>query len=974
MDPVWLSSMLRWNEFVKLKESIRGGKKPASVFGLSESQKLHMLSSLIYPLEGQCLYITYNEEQARRAYEDLSFFYPEQVLLFPKREIFFYKVEAHSTEVLMQRLRVLEKLACGEPVIIVASIEAVLFLQTSLNIFKKYLLELRVGDETSILELTQGLIQMGYEKVEVVEGPGQFGLRGGIFDIFPLASDRPYRVEFFDEEVDSIRFFDPISQRSIEKTEVLSISPARELVLQEEELEDGIVRIKKSLDTSLKRLKAEGEEVRSRLQGKINALVEKLEEGIYDESLENYFPFFYSDGNTVIRYLNKSALIVLDEPIRLRERFNGWKLEFEEHFIRLLQDGEVLPEQANIFISYDEFLLEIKEYQHISLQALPKASPDISPKITYNFVSRGIPAYQGKLELLVDDIKFWKERKYSIILLSGNDSRGKSLVSSLMDYGIGVSVKKEIEGEVLAGQVVIVPGTVSKGFEYPDGKFVLVSDREIYGVSKRKNQAKRSKKKGKKLDVFTDLKIGDYVVHENHGIGKYLGIKTLVVNGQKRDYLYIKYSGTDKLYVPTDQMDLIQPYIGLDDKEPRLSKLGGAEWQKTKNKVRQSIKKLAFDLVKLYAAREAAVGHPFSKDTPWQKQFEDAFPYEETPDQLRAIEDIKRDMESSRVMDRLLCGDVGYGKTEVAIRAAFKAVMDGKQVALLAPTTILAHQHYNTFERRFEDFPITVQVLSRFKTPGEQKQILKSLKEGSVDIIIGTHRLLSKDVKYKDLGLLIIDEEQRFGVGHKETIKNIKKNVDVLTLTATPIPRTLHMSLVGIRDISIIETPPEDRYPVQTYVVEYNDTLIRDAILREIQRGGQVYFVYNRVKSMEAMAERIRALVPEISVGMAHGQMSEKLLEKVMFDFYDQKFDLLLCSTIIESGLDIPNVNTIIVYDADHFGLSQLYQLRGRVGRSNRLAYAYFVYRKDKILSEVAEKGLGRLRSLRSLGLALKLP
>lgn len=973
MDPVWLSSMLRWNEFVKLKESIRGGKKPASVFGLSESQKLHMLSSLIYPLEGQCLYITYNEEQARRAYEDLSFFYPEQVLLFPKREIFFYKVEAHSTEVLMQRLRVLEKLACGEPVIIVASIEAVLFLQTSLNIFKKYLLELRVGDETSILELTQRLIQMGYEKVEVVEGPGQFGLRGGIFDIFPLASDRPYRVEFFDEEVDSIRFFDPISQRSIEKTEVLSISPARELVLQEEELEDGIVRIKKSLDTSLKRLKAEGEEVRSRLQGKINALVEKLEEGIYDESLENYFPFFYSDGNTVIRYLNKSALIVLDEPIRLRERFNGWKLEFEEHFIRLLQDGEVLPEQANIFISYDEFLLEIKEYQHISLQALPKASPDISPKITYNFVSRGIPAYQGKLELLVDDIKFWKERKYSIILLSGNDSRGKSLVSSLMDYGIGVSVKKEIEGEVLAGQVVIVPGTVSKGFEYPDGKFVLVSDREIYGVSKRKNQAKRSKKKGKKLDVFTDLKIGDYVVHENHGIGKYLGIKTLVVNGQKRDYLYIKYSGTDKLYVPTDQMDLIQPYIGLDDKEPRLSKLGGAEWQKTKNKVRQSIKKLAFDLVKLYAAREAAVGHPFSKDTPWQKQFEDAFPYEETPDQLRAIEDIKRDMESSRVMDRLLCGDVGYGKTEVAIRAAFKAVMDGKQVALLAPTTILAHQHYNTFERRFEDFPITVQVLSRFKTPGEQKQILKSLKEGSVDIIIGTHRLLSKDVKYKDLGLLIIDEEQRFGVGHKETIKNIKKNVDVLTLTATPIPRTLHMSLVGIRDISIIETPPEDRYPVQTYVVEYNDSLIRDAILREIQRGGQVYFVYNRVKSMEAMAERIRALVPEISVGMAHGQMSEKLLEKVMFDFYDQKFDLLLCSTIIESGLDIPNVNTIIVYDADHFGLSQLYQLRGRVGRSNRLAYAYFVYRKDKILSEVAEKRLRAIKEFTEFGAGFKI-
>ena len=974
MDPVWLSSMLRWNEFVKLKEFVRGGKGPASVFGLSETQKLHMLSSLVYPLDRQCLYITYNEEQARRAYEDLSFFFPEQVLLFPKREIFFYKVEAHSTELLMQRLRVLEKLACGEPVIVVASVEAVLFLQTSLNLFKKHLLELRVGDETPIAGLAQRLVQMGYEKVDVVEGPGQFGLRGGIFDIFPLTSDRPYRVEFFDEEVDSIRFFDPISQRSIERADVLSISPARELVLDKQSLGDAIAKIKKSLDTSLQRLSSEKEEVRDRLEEKVRALIEKLEEGIYDEALENYFPFFYPNGGTIIRYLNKSALVVLDEPIRIRERFNGWKLEFEEHFISLLQDGEVLPEQANIFISYDELLLEIKEsQQYIVFQALPKASKDISPRTIYNFASRSIPAYQGKLELLVDDIKFWKDREYSIILLCGNDARGERLAASLMDYEIEAIVKKQLEGEVLPGQVVIVPGSINKGFEYPDGKFVLVSDREIYGRSKRRIQARSSKKKRKKLDPFTDLKVGDYVVHENHGIGKYLGIKTLEVNGQKRDYLYIKYSGTDKLYVPTDQMDLIQPYIGMDGKEPRLSKLGGAEWQKTKNKVRQSIKKLAFDLVKLYAARETAVGYCFSKDTPWQKQFEDAFPYEETPDQLKAIEDVKRDMESPKVMDRLLCGDVGYGKTEVAIRAAFKAVMDGKQVALLAPTTILAHQHYNTFEKRFEDFPITVQVLSRFKTPGEQKKILKSLREGGVDVIIGTHRLLSKDVKYKDLGLLIIDEEHRFGVGHKEAIKNIKKNVDVLTLTATPIPRTLHMSLVGIRDISVIETPPEDRYPVQTYVVEFNESLIRDAILREVQRGGQVYFVYNRVKSMEAMAERIRALVPEISVGMAHGQMNEKLLEKIMLDFYDGKFDLLLCSTIIESGLDIPNVNTIIVYDADNYGLSQLYQLRGRVGRSNRIAYAYFVYRKDKILSEVAEKRLRAIKEFTEFGAGFKI-
>lgn len=973
MYPVWLGSMVRWKEFVKLRESVREENKSASVFGLSESQKLHMIASLLYPLEGQCLYITYSEEQARKAYEDLSFFYPEQVLLFPNREVFFYKVEAYSTEVLRQRLKVLEKLACGHPVIVVASVEAFLFLQTPLEIFKKQLFVLKVGDETSVTGLAQRLVQMGYERVDIVEGPGQFSLRGGIFDIFPLTSDKPYRIEFFDEEVDSIRYFDPLSQRSTEKVEEARISPARELVLEEKNIQNGVVSLRKSLESALVRLKSLDEEVKENLKSKIAAFLDKLEEGLYDETLESYFPFFYSDGTTVFQYFSNSTLIVLDEPSRVREHFDSWNYEFKEHFIGLLKKGEVLPEQANIYISYEEFLASLKEYTYIAIQALPKGSPDVSPRGIYHFISRSIPPYQGKLEMLADDIKFWKERKYSIILLSGNRSRGEGLASNLIDFGIEATLQEDIYAELLPGQVIIVPGSISKGFEYPEGRFVLVSDHEIYGVTKRKTKSKPSKVKRKKLETFTDLKVGDYVVHENHGIGKYLGIQTLVVNGQKRDYLYIKYSGTDKLYVPTDQMDLIQPYIGMDDKQPRLSKLGGTEWQKTKNKVRQSIKELAFDLVKLYAAREAAVGYSFSKDTPWQKQFEDMFPYEETPDQLRAIEDIKRDMESPKVMDRLLCGDVGYGKTEVAIRAAFKAVMDGKQVAVLAPTTILAQQHYNTFVSRFEEFPVTIQVLSRFKSSAEQKSILKALKEGNIDIIIGTHRLLGKDVKYKDLGLLIIDEEQRFGVGHKEALKNIKKNVDVLTLTATPIPRTLHMSLVGIRDISIIETPPEDRYPVQTYVVEYNDSLIRDAILREVQRGGQVYFVYNRVKSMELMAEYIHDIVPEVSIGMAHGQMNEHSLEKVMMDFYDQKFDVLLCSTIIESGLDIPNVNTIIVYDADYYGLSQLYQLRGRVGRSNRLAYAYFVYRKDKILSEVAEKRLQAIKEFTEFGAGFKI-
>lgn len=526
------------------------------------------------------------------------------------------------------------------------------------------------------------------------------------------------------------------------------------------------------------------------------------------------------------------------------------------------------------------------------------------------------------------------------------------------------------DSDIKAGQIVITPGTLSRGFEYVESRFVLVADKDIFGVQKHKAKAKKSRKK---LDPFTDLKEGDLVVHENHGIGRYLGIEKMTVNGVDRDYLNVQYAGTDKLYIATDQMDLIQPYISMNDRQPRLSRLGGQEWQRAKTRARQSVKALAFDLVKLYASREVKIGHQFNEDTQWQRQFEGAFPYEETPDQAQSISEVKRDMESKKVMDRLLCGDVGYGKTEVAIRAAFKAVMDTKQVAVLVPTTILAQQHYNTFVSRFGDFPFTIQVLSRFKTAREQKEILKRLKEGNVDVIIGTHRLLGKDVKFKDLGLLVVDEEQRFGVGHKEILKEMKKNIDVLTLTATPIPRTLHMSLVGIRDISLIETPPEDRYPVQTYVIEHSDSMVRDAIVREVQRGGQVYFVYNHVKTMEKMAGRLRALLPDISIAVAHGQMNESTLEKTMLAFYEQEYDLLLCTTIIENGLDIPNVNTLIVYDADHLGLAQLYQLRGRVGRSNRIAYAYFTYRKDKILTEVSEKRLRAIREFTEFGSGFKI-
>jgi len=968
MTMIWLEPMARWEAFDTIKDSVMKGAGPVAFLGLGESQKCHMLASMLYPLERQCLYITSGDAQARRIYEDLSFFYPGRVMYLPEREMMLYDVAARSLEITERRVGVLERLLLERGIIVVASIEALMSLQTPPQIFKDNILTIKVGDVLSLTSLVSRLVQMGYERVPAVEGRGQFSIRGGILDIFPLTAYDPYRIEFFDDEVDSIRTFDVLSQRSIENRSEAIISPARELVLTADRLTQGkedVIRNYSEFSS-----KAGRKNISAFLKEKMERALNALDEGIYEAGLERYFCFFYPQRATVFDYLEGSALIVLDEPARIRERCEGYIGEFQEHFKELLQKFQVLPRQSELILDYSEFLMKISRHARLMFQILPTPHPGFEPKAAYNFAVRSIPSYHGKLQLLIEDVELWLKKGYYILFLLDSQARREGITAFLREHGIQPLSVQGMDGEFQPGQVIVAPGILSHGFEYLDARFVVISDREIYEVQKRRVQAR---KKARKLESFMDLKVGDYVVHENHGIGKYLGIKTLFVGGQKRDYLYIKYAGTDKLYVPTDQLDLIQPYIGVGDEPPKLSKLGGAEWQRTKNRVRQSVQKLAIDLVKLYAIRQSVEGHRFSPDTEWQRQFEALFPYQETPDQLQAIEDVKRDMESSKVMDRLICGDVGYGKTEVAIRAAFKAVMDGKQVAVLAPTTILAQQHYNTFVKRFEDFPFTIQVLSRFKTPAEQRAILRALKEGNIDIIIGTHRLLGKDVKFKDLGLLIIDEEQRFGVAHKEMIKDIRKDVDVLTLTATPIPRTLHMSLMGIRDISIIETPPEDRYPVQTYVVEYNEPLIRDAILRELHRGGQVYFVYNRVRSMDWMLHELRKLVPEAKIAMAHGQMSENLLENVMMDFYENRFNVLLCSSIIENGLDIPNVNTIIVYDADCFGLSQLYQLRGRVGRSNRLAYAYFTYRKDKIISEQAEKRLQAIKEFTEFGAGFKI-
>lgn len=670
--------------------------------------------------------------------------------------------------------------------------------------------------------------------------------------------------------------------------------------------------------------------------------------------------------------MGEDAVIILDESSRIKQRVNNLQMEFNENFKALLEKGEVLPEQSKLFFDYEEILKRVKNNFLLIMNTLAKPGNELQPQTIVNFVSRSMHHFHGNMDILVDDLKYYKNAGYKVLLLSGNQERARILKDTLDSFNIDTVVIKDSEYDIQKGQVVIYAASVSKGFEYVDAKFAVISDGEIFGQTKRRKRTVKIKN-ADKIKSFTELEIGSYVVHVNYGIGKYEGIEKIKVDGIVRDYLKIIYAGGDTLFVPVEQLDLVQKYVGPTDNPPKLNKLGGSEWLRAKRKAKKAVEDLAKDLIQLYAKRQMVKGHAFSPDTPWQKEFEEQFPYEETEDQLRCIKEIKEDMEKDRPMDRLLCGDVGYGKTEVALRAAFKAVADGKQVAFLCPTTILAYQHYANFIERFKEFPVKIEMLSRFRTPKEQSKIIKELAEGNIDIIVGTHRLLQNDIKFKDLGLLIIDEEQRFGVVHKEKIKKLKENIDVLTLSATPIPRTLHMSLIGIRDMSVLENPPEDRFPVETYVVEFNEELIKDAILREIARGGQVYFVYNRVNGIEKMASFVKDLVPGCRVAVAHGQMEESQLEKVMIDFLNGEYDVLVSTTIIETGLDIPNVNTIIVYDADKLGLSQLYQLRGRVGRSNRLAYAYFTYRKDKVLSEVAEKRLEAIKEFTEFGSGFKI-
>lgn len=958
-------------EFNTIISDIQRRRFPIGVFGLSDSSRSYLIDGLFEEMDETVLILTHSDVEARNIYEDMLLYIPN-VYYFPSKEVVFYNVYAISGDLRWERLKVIHELSKKGKNIIITCIETIASLYIPMELYKKYTYNFSVGEKLVLKEFAQKLIESGYERVDLVEGKGEFSIRGGILDIYSPVLSEPYRIELFGDEIDSIRTFNIESQRSIDKVKSVEIFPAKEIILSDENVDRGYSNIKSELNQMMSNLKGKrNREVSQKIEGIVNSNLEALSETRTFETIDSYLPYFYDKLSSFLDYFN-DGLIIMDDVQRCKGKLDSVYYEFEDSYKSFLERGDVLVGQGKLLIDKNSIIDSLEKCEIITLDTIPKSYTVLSSKSIVNLSQINLHNYHGRLDLLIDDIKDKKSKGYKTVILTGTRPRGERLVNTLRDNDIE-SVYKDVIHEILPKEVIITFGSASNGFEFPELKLCVISDKEVFGEAKRKLAQKSFKKGVSKIKSFTELKPGDYVVHINHGIGVYKGIKQLEIQGHTKDYLELIYDSDDKLYVPVEQLDLVQKYIGSEGKAPKVNKLGTDQWTKSKNKVKNSIQEIAEDLVKLYAVRSTVKGYVYKRDTEWQKQFEEEFPYEETPDQLTAIEDIKNDMESDKPMDRLLCGDVGYGKTEVAVRAAFKAVMDGKQVAFLVPTTILAQQHYNNLVQRFSDFPFNIDMISRFRTPAQQKVTLNKLKNNEIDILIGTHRILQKDIQFKDLGLLIVDEEQRFGVTHKERIKDMKKNVDVLTLSATPIPRTLHMSLTGVRDISIIETPPEERYPIQTYVAEYNDQLIRDAILRELNRGGQVYFVYNRVESIQEMASYISKLIPEAKVNVAHGQMAERELEKVVVDFMKGEFNILVSTTIVETGMDIQNVNTMIIYDADKFGLSQLYQLRGRVGRTNRVAYCYLTYKKDKILTEIAEKRLKAIKDFTELGSGFKI-
>lgn len=959
----------------QLKKDFEVTGQPVMISGCIDTQKIHLVHAAVNDYRFR-LIITGDEAKAREMQEDSRFF-DKSSIYYPAKDFIFYSADVHGNQLSGERLRCIQKIIAAQDnktnITVITTIDGCVDMLMPLQRYRDNIIHFKNSDIIDTEKLISKLVGIGYTRVPMIDGQGQFAVRGGIIDIFSYTDETPVRIELWDDEIDSIRFFDVESQRSVDKIQTYDVFPATEWILSEDEIDAGFEKVKDEVEKQLVTL---GNDKKKKTQQEMDAC-NRLRHAYADfERTRDYSKFILSFTDEIEGFTDyfpkDETVFVLDEPDRIMERMELISYEYEESMKNRLEGGYVVASQTKLMRPIAEVYKNMQSSRLMLLSSLDYKPKMLKPADYLRIDARSISSYNNSFEYLADDINKYKRTGYRVVLVCNSRTRAARIVADLEELGTQSYFSEDYDKEIMPGTVMVTYGNIHRGFEYPLIGFVIITENDIFTSRTRKKQKK--KYEGRSIAGFNELNVGDYVVHEMHGLGVYKGIEKITVEGVEKDYIKIEYAGNSNLYVLATQLDRLQKYAASDtEKKPKLNKLGSVEWNKTKAKVHGAVEEIAKDLVELYSIRQNQKGYAFGPDTVWQKEFEEMFPYEETDDQLNAIADTKADMESTRIMDRLICGDVGYGKTEVAIRAAFKAVQEGKQVAYLVPTTILAQQHFNTFEQRMKNFPLKVAQLSSFRTNKEIKETLADLKKGFVDVVIGTHRLLSKDVEFKDLGLLIIDEEQRFGVAHKEKIKKLKNNIDVLTLSATPIPRTLHMSLVGIRDMSVLEEPPVDRVPIQTFVTEHNDEMIREAINRELARGGQVYYVYNRVRSIDEAAAHIQELVPQANVAFAHGQMEKRELEKIMVDFINGDIDVLISTTIIETGMDISNVNTMIIEDADKFGLSQLYQLRGRVGRSNRTAYAFLLYRRDRMLTEVAEKRLSAIREFSDFGSGFKI-
>ena len=945
-------------KFCEYIKNIENKKSPIVISGLTDVGISHMISATKEFAKKPLCIITYNEMQAKKLVEDLKYF-TDKVIFLPKKEIVTYDYIAESKDLPYERIEALNKIQENKINIVVTTIEAVMQKMISKKELYKNILKFKIGDQYNLEELKQKLVDLGYVRYDLIDGRGQFSVRGGIVDI-SITEKIGIRIEFWGDEIDSIRYFNVISQRSTENIEKITIYPAHEYLL-ETNLENVINKIRNTIYPE-------------NVQEQIEQDIETIKTGNYISKIDRYLNAFYDEQETILDYINDKYIIVLDEINKIEQRLENVNKDSQNIIQLLIEKEKIAPDTLKNLLNYEQFEEKIEKKQIIYVEKFDDEIKVQAEK--YKWIYKEKKFYKSEIEILFKELLKAQEEKKKIYILAETKEKAKKICSLLNEKEIINKYEEKLNQTIIVKNneslVTVSVGKLSSGFECFDLNELVISADEIVEGEKRKTYKNSAFKQGEKV-VFADLKIGDYVVHQTYGIGIFIGVNTITADGTTKDYIKIKYYGDDILYVPTNQLDSIRKYIGGDEGGLKVNKLGNKEWLNTKARVKKNLREVAQELIELYAKREKAQGYAFSKDTPWQTQFEENFPYQETDDQLRCIEEVKKDMEQSKPMDRLLCGDVGYGKTEVAIRAAFKAVMDGKQVAYLAPTTVLAEQQYKEFKERMANFAVKVEVLNRFKTKKEQNEIIKKLKLGEVDIVIGTHRILSNDIQFKDLGLLIIDEEHRFGVKAKEKIKQYKTNIDVLTMTATPIPRTLHMSIVGVRDMSVIYEPPYNRKPVQTYVLEYDREVIKEAITKELERNGQVFYLFNNVEKIMQKADEISSLVPEARVVYAHGRMTGTEIENIMEEFIEGKTDVLVCTTILETGIDIPNANTIIIENADRMGLAQLYQIRGRVGRAERQGYAYITYKRDKLLSEVADKRLKAIKEFTEFGSGFKI-